>query len=258
MHFSKAGGAQRHATENMWRDDGISLASLSRGRNALAALIGAPWLILCIGVITEPLRIAHSVGISGPKGATHESFLGWSPTAWAALLTLAIAAIAAIQACIYWQMHAANKVVQRAYVYVRNIVQFEDFEIGETPSLLLEVVNSGATLGRVIEAGVACVPVKAIEFLPRPMPDPGMRASNMMLVAQQQIQGGNSLGPVEKSDHDAVFIDDWKLVVFGRITYQDVLAAAHHTDFSFVYNPKQWGKEKLGFVIDPNGYSDAD
>jgi len=96
------------------------------------------------------------------------------------------------------------------------------------------------------------------EDLPRPMPDPGMRPSNLMLTKGQRMDWGNALGPVEKADHDMVFTRAFKLVVFGRIRYRDVFEKEHHTDFSFVYNPKQWPHRHIEFVIDPSGYSDAD
>lgn len=153
----------------------------------------------------------------------------------------------------------AALLAERAYVWVEKLTQFEDFAPGKEPRLLATVINSGNTPARVFESGIATIPVRSVaEHLPRPMPDPGMRPSTMTLVAGQHADWGNLLGPVAQSDYDLVMKQGFKLVVFGRLRYLDTFGISHCTDFSFVYNPKQWGTEKLGFVIDPNGYGAAD
>jgi len=45
-----------------------------------------------------------------------ELFLGLSPTAWTAILTLVLAVIAVVQVCIYLNQLATNKEIERAYV----------------------------------------------------------------------------------------------------------------------------------------------
>lgn len=182
--------------------------------------------------------------------------LATNPIAW---VTIGLLLVAASQAGITFYMLKISRAVERAYLYVRGVTHFVNYAPGKEPEIMVTVINSGRTPGRIIEAGIATVPVKAIEFLPRPMPDPRMQSSNLTVVAGQHIDWGNKLDPVEKSDSDLVNLNGWTLVVFGRIVYMDTFEQRHNTDFSFVYNPKRQpaGATKIDFVIDPNGYSDA-
>ncbi len=177
------------------------------------------------------------------------------PLVW---ITLALAIVAVVQARIYCAMHNTTRTVERAYIYVEAVTQYRNFEPGETPSLMVTVINSGTTPGRIVEARIATIPVLTVENdLPKIMPDPGMRPTNLVVVKGQRMDWGNQLAPVPQEDFERVFKHNFKLVVFGRIGYRDAFNAVHHTDFSFVYNPKQWKPGHIEFVIDPNGYSDA-
>lgn len=186
---------------------------------------------------------------------------------WTAGLTSAIAIFTLALVYVGWKQRqtyeatlAANKAIERAYIFVSQVEVFDNYAIGERPRVLLTVVNSGHTPGWLLNAGTATIPVTDVsKHLPRPMPVDwiGMRGQKQVIFAQQRTTWGNALGPVAEADYVSVQNGTWKLVVFGRIEYRDVFERVHHSDFSFVWKFKEGKSGPEDFNIHPDGYTDA-
>ena len=83
-----------------------------------------------------------------------------------AIATVALAALAAIQALIYIAMLRTTHRAERAYVYVESIVDVQDLRAGGSPSFSFKVKNSGRTPARIIGYNAVYWPNK----LPKKMP----------------------------------------------------------------------------------------
>ena len=83
-----------------------------------------------------------------------ERFLGLSVPQWIAIFTGCLVFVTIVQAGIYWAIHTANKVVERAYVDMSPKVGWGQLKAGKTPQVMIAIKNHGRTPADVTAAAL--------------------------------------------------------------------------------------------------------
>lgn len=172
------------------------------------------------------------------------TFLYLNGTEWQAVIAAIALAFFAGQICIYMSMHATTKRVERAYVYVENIISFKDYFSLTEPHVQVLIINSGKTPAKILGMGAAMMHVTPNDPLPRyiPIGEEHLTPADFHMVTQQRSVYGFKLGHVTEeqfvamNDHENTKM---RMLICGRIKYRDRFqrhTESRYTNFTFEYD----------------------
>jgi hypothetical protein len=182
-----------------------------------------------------------------------ELFLGFTPTAWIAVLTVVLAGATISQALIYAVIHRANKRIERAYIsmshYAPGITFGFDLSVGHEPwkrdvKIKIKICNSGNTPGTVTYALLQ--PVVAIEPLPRePKYDEAFgEAVNAFVAKGDQVNFTKDFSILTSEvvtirslqNNVAEYKRPLRLFIIGYVDYIDRFRVRHRAGYARVYD----------------------
>lgn len=198
-----------------------------------------------------------------------ETFGGFSPNAWVAFFTLALVGVAILQVAIYALWLRTTHRAERAYVYIDGISGLEQFGRDLSPTIQIDVKNSGRTPARILASNVVYWVEREGKRLPRKMPlkQHHLRTMDFWMITGRTLPVTVGFKePITASEFDDVVAGKRKFFVFGQVLYRDRFQwwKKRYTNFSFVLDlrrplpiddPK--GGQAFGFSIANDSYNDA-
>jgi hypothetical protein len=125
-------------------------------RRILAVSLSVSWLMICATVLSTTRAELIRNGLrDGVVVSMPEAFLSLSPTAWTAILTVGLMFAACVQALIYWEMHVANRTIERPYVSMSHEPPGIQFVPPDGPPTAIQasikITNTGHTPADILE-----------------------------------------------------------------------------------------------------------
>lgn len=187
------------------------------------------------------------------NAVVNEAFLGLSPTAWSALLTLVLAVVAGIQVRVYVIMHRANAVAQRGWICLDNLwLNFPERDGPPQVSALIGLRNSGQTPVFIDNAKIK------LKISDAPMPDHPDYGDRYSLNPPTTLVAGEmsrwrhhfDAGELPFAAGEAVRKGETRLWIYGVVEYRDAFNARHRYGFAREWD---WFKYGQGDTKHPGG-----